>query len=554
MDFDEHNQPQHGHMDGGVKMDSTRQIADGAGQRQMRGSAPNAEMEFTPKGLLRHVHMERGVEMESQSVTEAANGPLRVKRTWKSPLADVDFRDNGKGQAEPARVHGTEGVLVTGETQRGNAATVPSRLAADEVTGEFGADSVLKSMSGVGNASMEQTSATGTKQDSSGDRLEVQFAQPAAMGNRASAPAGQGEAAAQIQSATLDGHVILTQQPADRPGRAAAAPLHAWAGRAVYEGAGEWLRLTLSPRVEDGGMQMTAEKIDVSHQTGDAFGHGNVKATWQDESKTKSGQPGMLPTGAPNSVGAAVALGGKGPTHVISAEAQLSHGADGSDSVATFRGHARLWQDANSVAGPVIVLDRLKQTLVARSNDPAEPVKAVLLSAGGLEMGKPADESRQFAPDAKSESKKEPAVITVRGGDLKYSDAEHKAVMRSGTLGPVVAETATATSNSNEVELLLLAPGNHAGRDGGASQVDRMIARGHVIVTSQGRRGTGEQLVYSGESGDYVLTGTTAVPPRMTDPERGNVTGQALIFHSGDDSVSIDGAGGRTTTETTAPK
>jgi lipopolysaccharide export system protein LptA len=243
---------------------------------------------------------------------------------------------------------------------------------------------------------------------------------------------------------------------------------------------------------------------------------------------------------------------------VVAAEAQLSHGADGSDSVATFRGHARLWQDANSVAGPVIVLDRMKQTLVSRSNDPAEPVKVVLLSAGGLQVGKPADESKSAGhgakSDAKSDAKKEPTVIRVRGGDLKYSDAEHKAVMRAGAIGPVVAETATATSNSNEVELILLPPGNHAGRDGGASQVDRMIARGHVIVTSGGRRGTGEQLNYSGESGDYVLTGTAAAPPRMTDPERGNVTGQALIFHSGDDSVSIDGAGGRTTTETTAPK
>ena len=138
MEFDEHNQPRHGHLEGGVKMDSTRQEADGASLRQMRGSAPWAEMEFTPKGELRHVHLERGVEMESQSVSDSVNGPLRVKRTWKSPLADVDFRDNGKGQAEPARVHGTQGVVVTGETQRGNAATVPSRLAADEVTGDFG--------------------------------------------------------------------------------------------------------------------------------------------------------------------------------------------------------------------------------------------------------------------------------------------------------------------------------------------------------------------------------------------------------------------------------
>jgi len=75
-----------------------------------------------------------------------------------------------------------------------------------------------------------------------------------------------------------------------------------------------------------------------------------------------------------------------------------------------------------------------------------------------------------------------------------------------------------------------------------------------VTVSSEGRRGTGEQLAYTGETGEYVLTGTTAAPPRMTDPARGNVTGEALIFHSRDDSVSVEGGGRKTTTETTAPR
>jgi lipopolysaccharide export system protein LptA len=77
-----------------------------------------------------------------------------------------------------------------------------------------------------------------------------------------------------------------------------------------------------------------------------------------------------------------------------------------------------------------------------------------------------------------------------------------------------------------------------------------------VVLTSEGRRGTGEQLVYTGSTGEYVLTGTAAVPPRMSDSARGTVTGEALIFHGRDDSVSVESGGGgqKTTTETTAPK
>src|SRR6202034_1811735 len=97
------------------------------------------------------------------------------------------------------------------------------------------------------------------------------------------------------------------------------------------------------------------------------------------------------------------------------------------------------------------------------------------------------------------------------------------------------AETGTATSTSNQVELLMMpgaarsGAGNNSAQASSAqggpapprpaqdspAQVDRMTATGHVILTSQGRTGTGEQLVYSGSTGDYVLTGSAAALPRM---------------------------------------
>jgi lipopolysaccharide export system protein LptA len=513
----------------------------------VHGTSPTAELEFTGQGNLRHAHMERGVEMRSDELTPPApanskEGPTRVSRTWRSPAADVDFRDAGEGQIEPASIHGVEGVVVTGESQRGNGAVVPSRLAADSVTGEFGPGSVLTTMTGTGHASLEETTAAGTRDTASGDNLVAHFAatkpnSPATPPNAAKATTGPG----QIESAALDGHVVLTQQPAVRPGAQPEAPMRATSGHAVYEGAGQWLHLTVNPRIEDGGLQLTAEKVDVSQESGDAFAHGNVKATWLDTNSTQSGTQAKPASGAAGQGG--MVLGGKGPAHAISSEAQLRQAT----GEVTFRGHARLWQQANSVAGPVIVLDRARQTLVARSTDPAEPVRAVLLSASN-----PAASPNSGPEKDASAKPAQPSVIRIRGGDLKYSDAERKAVMNAGAIGAVVAETGTATSVSNVAELFLLPPGNHAGKDGGHAQVDRLIARGHVILTSEGRRGTGEQLVYTSETGEYVLTGTAAVPPRMTDPARGNVTGEALIFHSRDDSVSVEG--GKTRTETTAPR
>src|SRR5208337_225554 len=131
------------------------------------------------------------------------------------------------------------------------------------------------------------------------------------------------------------------------PGTQAEASMRATSGHAVYEGAGEWLHLTVNPRVEDGGLQLTADKVDVSQESGDAFAHGNVKATWLDTSSTQTGQQARLGNGGAGQAGqGSMVLGGKGPAHAISAEAQL-HQATGE---VTFRGHARLWQQANSVA------------------------------------------------------------------------------------------------------------------------------------------------------------------------------------------------------------
>jgi lipopolysaccharide export system protein LptA len=118
----------------------------------------------------------------------------------------------------------------------------------------------------------------------------------------------------------------------------------------------------------------------------------------------------------------------------------------------------------------------------------------------------------------------------------------------------VQAETAAITTSSNDVDLVLLPPGNHAGPDGSPAQLDTLTARGNVVVTSNGRRGTGDQLVYSSETGQYKLTGSSAAQPCMTDAARGMVCGEALIFNSRDDSVSIEGQGHKTLTQTVAPK
>jgi lipopolysaccharide export system protein LptA len=581
LEFDEHNQPRRGRLEGGATLDSSNN------GRQVSGAAPSADLVFASQGALQHAHLERGVTMHSEETTvlqEDKGGSRTVSRDWRSPVADVDFRPpqrEGERQVELSALHGTGGVVITGATRTGEGPVIPSRMAADEVTVSFGAGQVLTRALGTGHALLNQVTSSGTRQSTSGDRIEVNFtpasvkqasagkgegvakSRPGIAGQSGGAENASGAALAQIESATVDGNVALVEEPARGSDSEARPPLRATAGRAVYEGGNERLHLTANPRVDNGGLQLTADKVDVMQASGDAFAYGSVKATWAPTPAGSGGPEKKQPAGGATPGNGA--LGGEGPAHIVADEAQLHQ----STGEATFRGQVRLWEQANSIAAPEIVLNRSRQTLVAHSTNAASPVRVVMLSAGGtdpLRGGQPrsptlsAEDAERMghgaglAPRGTIGSGAAPTVIRVRAGELKYSEAERKAVMSGGAAGSVVAETGTATSISKELELVLLPPGNHAGKDGAPAQVDRMTASGDVVVSSQGRRGNGQRLVYSSETGEYVLTGTAAAPPRMTDPGRGSVTGASLIFNSRDDSVSIEGAGGKTLTETTAPK
>ncbi len=522
LDFDEHNQPMRGHLQGGVTIDSNDK------GRKIHGTSPTMDLAFASQGVLRSVHLERGVQIESDDDAQSAHGPLHTHRVWMSPVADIAFRNAGKGKVEPATIHGIGGVSVAATSQRGNGPATPEKLTADDVTGEFGANGVLTKLIGRGHTQIAETTTSGAQETMSGDALEAHLA--AAGKAKESGRSATGEEM-QIETATVEGNVVLTEQPPAKAG-VAQAVLRATAGHADYENAGQWLHLTESPHVTDGGLDLTSAKLNVSKESGDAVALGNVKATWAGEA------PGAKrDKGGAGSVNAN--FGAQGPTHIVAESAELKH----STGAATFKGKVRLWQQGNSVTAPVIVLDRTKQTLAAQTTTAKTPVQVVMVSATTAVAGAEA-----------SQKQKEPSVISVSGGDLKYSSAERKAVMRAGIVGRVVTSSADTTTKSKELELTLLPPGNHAGKDGAAAQVDRMTSTGHVEISSGGRSGTGEQLVYTGDTGNYVLTGTAAAPPKLTDPTRGTVTGQALIFNSRDDSVSIEGDGHKTTTVTTAPK
>jgi lipopolysaccharide export system protein LptA len=391
----------------------------------------------------------------------------------------------------------------------------------------------------------------------------------------------------EIASVQQTGHVGITQEPA--PPRAGtgpqrqAGPIRAAADRADYDGQSQVLHLSGAPRIHDGGLDMTANQIDFSRASGDAFAHGDVKASWTGRDGTDASMPGSsLLGGASGSAGNGSAA--NGPIHAVAAEAELHqstqevifhNAAQPGGAGQSVGNQPRIWEGANSISAPMITLNRQKQTLFAQSNRASNPVRTVLVS-----NPKPKNsDSRAKVTGLKTSTKAHadaPSVIRLASGDLHYSEAERVALLHGGTMGHVTAETTdaggVATVVSQEAEVHLM-PADSRNRTGTAtvsprpnastgspantlssSSVDRLIARDRVTITWPDRNGTGDKLVYLSEDGTFTLTGTAAVPPRITDQVRGTVTGSALIFHGGDDSVTVEGGGAKTVTETRSPK
>ncbi len=282
--------------------------------------------------------------------------------------------------------------------------------------------------------------------------------------------------------------------------------------------------MTGSPRIDDGSTDLTADTIDYHRDTQAANATGNVKATYG-QSSTAS------PPGQATSSAAAPGIGGNGPTHVISTSALL----DQAHGLAVFRGQARLWQGANSVSAPIIELTRNPESLKAYA-EPAitNAVTTVMASTSGPQ--------------------RQATVFRVHSRQLIYTDADRKAIFT----GAVTADDATGVVHSDQVDAYLLpaAPSAQtpAPQTQSSSRIDRIVATGHVVLQQPGRRGTGEKLLYTAQDGKFLLTGTFSTPPHLYDQAHGDVSGEALIFNSQDDSVSVTGGQPRAVTNTRTAK
>jgi lipopolysaccharide export system protein LptA len=523
---------------------------------KMHGAAEEATLLFAPVPGSVHATEPRHAEFRSnvrftEEATQSTGGHAgSAVRTLEAQHLSVDLAGAAKGEPLEARravAQGNPVVTIRQVAAKGQGLTRTTRIGGDELVAAFGPGNMLRELNGTGHTQVESVSSDGSRETSRGDVLRAKFGempakhgpserqasvQPSVVpGAKRKRPRGV-KVQTVLETATQDGNVVLTEIPASprnvtsagaaatRPGAAPAEPLTAWAQHAEYRAANEELTLSGHPRMRQGEtMQMSAEKIVYHRATQDAEGDGDVKATYAQQAQEAAR-------------GAVPVMGGNGPVHVIAGRAEMHHATGEADFYRAGDQRARMWQGANSLLAPTIEINRKQDSLRAWGSGAQPEVLANFTSAMGA--------THQETP------------VSVESRKLNYSDSRRQADFE----GDVTARHGDEAIRSDDALVILKPEAKTPGaKPGNAnSEIERVVATGHVEFTQPGRRGAGEKLVYTADDGKYVLTGTPKARPRLWDRAHGTTTGAALIFNSQNDSVEVSGGKSSAVTMTRAPR
>jgi lipopolysaccharide export system protein LptA len=551
------------HIDLGPKSEPEQAVLDGGllyvannDARLMHGSASSGTLLFGPQSTVKHAQLRDAVSVvdeeklppvPSASSKSKQNPPESTTRQVGATKVDIDFASGPDRRPMAEHVLAVGGARLNVHTIYAKTTPEDTTVTGDQLFATLLDGEVLSSLRGTGHTGLVDVSTSGIKQTSTGDNLLLTFAPPHLPPTKPVAKVGKGKTEsatpaqppAQLQSAVQVGNVTLTQETPAKPdataqsGAGAPAVTTAVAQRAAYDATTQVVQLSGDPRIRDASGELNAASIEMERATGNATATGGVKATYRQSSGQQ--QP----------------FTGTGPVHVVADHAHLDHATD----LTTFYGKsgelARLWQGSDSVSAPVLELSRVKATLAAHGpGGEAAAVNAVFTSIPSSAKG----------PAPTPPRTGQTSVVRLQSRTLFYADADHKAVFSGG----VVAQTSSGVLHSNFMDVYFSpttaqtahGPAAPAGKtpDQQGSQVSKIVARGAVELQQPGRKGVGEDLTYTAEDGKFVLTGTSATPPRLTDQVRGTVTGAALIFNDRDDSVMVSSGASKAVTQTRVAK
>ncbi len=499
--MDAHGNTQRATLDGGLLFSANE------GPHSIHGDANSGILQLGPDGELKRVEMHNAVTVVDQEIGPANDPHGSVTREVRGATVVIDLVTSPQGHAEAQKLMASGNAVLTEHTIYSDSPPQNTVMKGDVIQATLREGRALDALHGQGNTFLTNTNPSGVSQTSTGDTLDISFAQEP---EKEAKLRPNDIPPSLIERAVQRGHVTIVQIKPGATDKEKPWRSQATAEMATLDGPRQIFHLEGSPRLNDDEAEMTAQMIDFYRLSGAVTADHDVKVTFRQGASAQA------------------------PVHAVAEKVFFDHDRD---EAILYGGaqDARLWQAANSVAASTIVLDRHDQTLLAPEKNGEGRVHGVFADPGSKATG--------------SE-----AVIRVDANSLEYSAAERRATFQ----GNVVAQQANGRLRADHAELFMT---KNAVAGAAAQRVpnprgtlDHMVAEGNVQVDEGVRKGQGERLVYTASDGKFVLYGHAGRPAHMADPEHGMVSGAALIFTNRGDSVEVDGGNARAVTDTQVPK
>ncbi|HKS94876.1 MAG TPA: LptA/OstA family protein [Terriglobia bacterium] len=418
-------------------------------------------------------------------------GALPSTKVLTAGQVDFTFRSDGRSLVEANTVGEGKLTLVPEDSKQGE-----RELTAGQLFMRFDAKDRIESLAGTSGTRLVQQPPLGSppgpgKRESASERLSATF-----------------------DTATED--VLGFQQSGKFTFRG--DDRQASADQADYSPEGQILTLTGHPEVWDATTRLKAERLLLHLETDTAEGIGKVEAT-----STGAAGAMTVPGSKPPAVTAQSASGAASntvdSTNVLADRVEAGR----HDQVVHYEGHVRAWHGVDVIEAPALDYYGKQRRLSAGS-----PVLTSHLAASSRPAGSaPAPASKTEPAAAAADLAAHP--LTIRADHVDYFEEGRKADYH----GNVELRTEATTLRSDRMSVYF-SPASA----GGGSQVDRVVADGHVQVTQPQRRASGDHADYLASTGKIVMRGG---PPSLYDEDKGFTTGQSLTFFIHDDTLAVDG-------------
>jgi lipopolysaccharide export system protein LptA len=502
------------HLSGGVALLDTDPL------RSMQGAASRVDATFDAKGEPTSMTASGGAHI---TAVDRRTSPHGLTRNLEGTQLVATFIPSAKGSAQKGKTQLSE-VHASGAARASSESLAVStkatgikntQVAADDLRVAFttAADGKAqpRKLAGLGHTLLQQDAPLSEQETSTGDTLDITFTTNSA------------KQATTITEAVQSGNVLIhDQDPTSATGQPGAVSSGS-ARKATYSEATEKLVLTGDVHWRNDTAQIVASTITVNRLTQDADAEGNVQAALLGPANKPGPNSGTEPAPV---------------THILSASAQMHHTTQLSEFRGTDAQPAKMWQDASQVQAATLLFDGLKRTFSARPANPATLIHAVL-------VGKPVAPKPGTALRAAS-------IVRIASPKMDYNDLQREAtfsggVILDGSMGEVRGQRSAVFLAP--VEKTLASPTKSATQPATqpspfSGSLDRVVVLGDVSIAQPGRKGTGDELLYTAATGNYVLTGTPTRPPTVVDAQQGSITGTTLLFGDAGSTIVVAGAPG----------